>query len=60
MSEEVSDIGDGRALFMVDGFWSVFDCTGEKLKIMNDCIPCRDCGLSKVVMEKLNCIGEEE
>ena len=32
--EDVSDLGDVREMFMVDGCWRVFDCTGEKFYSM--------------------------
>ena len=60
VSEEVVDIGYGCELFMVGGCWSIFDCTREKVESMSNYISCKDCGLSEIVVEKLNCTGEEE
>ena len=33
--EEVTELGYGCEIFWVDGFWSVFDCTGDKVEIMD-------------------------
>ena len=50
MGEEVSELAYGSELFTVDGFWSVFDCTGEKVESMDDPIACGYCVLSKIIM----------
>ena len=60
MGEEFLELVDVRDLLMVDGFWSIFYCTGDKFDSMDDAIAIANCGLGEVVMHKLNSVRKKE
>ena len=60
VGEEVTELGDGRDLFVVGGIGSVYDGTQKKVERMDYAVGGGHGRLGEVAVEELNCVGEKK